>query len=208
MSSSSTARSQLFAALVDFDEAGAVRVMEEQREQAGLEGLVGELVLPVMRELGEGWARGEVTVAQEHLSTQLVRSYLDSLRRPPVGDGPQAWLACPPRELHDLPLLALGLLLWEQGWQIRFFGASTPLHDLLRGVRITRPELVVISGNEPRWLLRSEVPLGLIAAETTLALGGRAAQSVGARLPGTVLPPDVVLAAQELGARRLAARAS
>ncbi|WP_131104300.1 cobalamin B12-binding domain-containing protein [Ornithinimicrobium sufpigmenti] len=207
MTSSSSAQSELYAALVGFDEARAVRVLEEQRERAGLQGLVGELVIPVMRQLGEGWARGKVTVAQEHLSTQLVRSYLDSLRRPPVDEGPQAWLACPPRELHDLPLLALGLLLWEQGWQIRFFGASTPLHDLLRGVRIARPELVVISGDEPRWLLRSEVPLGLIAAETTLALGGRAAQSVGARLPGTVLPPDVVMAAQELGACVLEARA-
>lgn len=75
-------------------------------------------------------------------------------------------------------------------------------------MRITRPELVVISGNEPRWLLRSEVPLGLIAAETTLALGGRAAQSVGAQLPGMVLPADVVLAAQELEARLSAAQAS
>lgn len=198
--SSPPVRTELYAALLDFDEAGAVRLMEEQRERAGLGGLVGDLVLPVMRELGEGWARGEVTVAQEHLATQLVRSYLDSLRRPPVDDGPQAWLACPPRELHDLPLLALGLLLWEQGWQIRFFGASTPLHDLLRGARLVGPELVVVSGDDPRWLLRSEVPLGLIAAETTLALGGRAAQAVGGRLPGRVLPPDVVLAAQELGA--------
>lgn len=189
----------LFTALVGFDEEGSIRLLDQFRESEGLGSLVGELVLPVMREIGEGWERGEVSVAQEHLSTQLVRSYLDALRRPPVVGGAEAWLACPPRELHDLPLLALGLLLWEQGWQIRFFGASTPLHDLLRAVRIARPALVVVSGDEPRHLCAAAVALDLIAAETDLVLGGRAAEQVGAELAGRLAPPDVVRAAEELG---------
>jgi MerR family transcriptional regulator, light-induced transcriptional regulator len=204
---STAARAGLFSALVTFDEQGAVLLLDEHRQREGLSSLVGDLVLPVMREIGEGWERGEVSVAQEHLSTQLVRSYLDALRRPPVVAGRQAWLACPPRELHDLPLLALGLLLRDQGWQIRFFGASTPLHDLLRAVRIARPELVVVSGDDPRRLRAAAVPLDLIAAETDLVLGGRAAEAVGAELAGRVLPPDVVLAAEELGGRLLPARA-
>ncbi|GGK80294.1 cobalamin B12-binding domain-containing protein [Ornithinimicrobium pekingense] len=208
MSSPTAARAGLFAALVTFDEAGAVRLLDHHREQEGLGSLVGELVLPVMRQIGEGWERGEVSVAQEHLSTQLVRSYLDALRRPPVTGGHQVWLACPPRELHDLPLLALALLLWDQGWEIRFFGANTPLHDLLRAVRISRPELVVISADDPRRMRAAAVPLDLIAAETTLVLGGRAAEAVGHELAGRVLPPDVVLAAEELREALPAARAS
>lgn len=208
MSSPSAARAELLAALVGFDEAEAVRLLDEHRERAGLRSLVGDLVLPVMKAVGDGWERGEVSVAQEHLSTQLVRSYLDALRRPPSVGGPQVWLACPPRELHDLPLLALALLLWDQGWEIRFFGASTPLHDLLRAVRISRPELVVVSADDPRRMRAAAVPLDLLAAETTLVLGGRAAETVGAGLAGRVLPPDVVLAAEELGELLPAARAS
>jgi MerR family transcriptional regulator, light-induced transcriptional regulator len=207
MPSSPPARAELLAALVGFDEAGAVRLLDEHREREGLSSLVGDLVLPVMREVGEGWERGEISVAQEHLSTQLVRSYLDALRRPPRVGGHQAWLACPPRELHDLPLLALALLLWDQGWQIRFFGASTPLHDLLRAVRISRPELVVVSADDPRRMRAAAVPLDLIAAETTLVLGGRAAETVGESLAGRVLPPDVVRAAEELCEQLPAARA-
>ena len=202
------ARTRLFRALVDFDEARAWQLLEEHREHAGLSSLVGDLVLPVMREIGAGWECGEVTVAQEHLATQMVRSYLDSLRRPPTTRGPQAWLACPPRELHDLPLLAMALLLWDQGWQVRFFGASTPLHDLLRAVRIARPELVVISGDDPRHLRAARVALDLISAETELVLGGRAAESVGDELAGRVLPPDVVRAADELREMLPATRAS
>ena len=181
-----------------FDEASAVRILDEHRERDGLSSLVGDLVLPVMREVGLGWERGEVSVAQEHLATQTVRAYLDALRRPPVEGARQVWLACPPRELHDLPLLAMALLLWDQGWQVRFFGANTPLHDLLRAVRLVRPELVVVSGDDPRRLRGSAVALDLLAEETTLLLGGRAAEIAGDELPGRVLPPDVVLAAESL----------
>lgn len=201
-------RDELYAALVDFDEGRAVAILDGYRQEQGLGPLVGLLVLPVMREVGEDWEKGVVSVAQEHLATQLVRSYLDALRRPPVVDGPQAWLACPPRELHDLPLLALGLLLWEQGWEIRFFGANTPMHDLLRAVRISRPEVVVVSGDDPRKLSRALVPLEAIAAETSLYLGGRATEADGERLPGRVLPPDVVLAAEDLRAELPEVRAS
>jgi methanogenic corrinoid protein MtbC1 len=205
--SSPPSGAELYAALVAFDEGRAWQLLEEHRERAGLVSLVGDLVLPVMRQIGAGWEHGEVSVAQEHLATQMVRSYLESLRRPPATAGPQVWLACPPRELHDLPLLALGLLLWNQGWQVRFFGANTPLHDLLRAVRISRPELVVVSGDDPRRMRASAVPLDLIAAETTLVLGGRAAAAVGPELAGRVLPPDVVLAAEELRGALTRARA-
>lgn len=181
-----------------FDEAGAVRILDEHRQLAGLTSLVGELVLPVMRQVGVAWEHGEVSVAQEHLATQLVRAYLDGLRTPGPDDGPQVWLACPPRELHDLPLLALGVLLRERGWRVRFFGASTPLHDLRVSARVYRPDVVVVSGDDPRRLRACEVALDLLAAETMLVLGGRAAEVAGASLPGRVLPPDVVAAAEDL----------
>lgn len=195
----SDARAELFAALVDLDDGAALEVLHRERARLGMDGLVGDLVVAVMREIGLGWERGEVSVAQEHLATQLVRSALDRMADGWVtGDGPQAWLACPPRELHDLPLLAYGLLLRERGWRVRFFGASTPLHDLRRSMRVHRPEVVVVSGDDPARLRASRVALDLIAADAVLALGGRAAELAGADLPGTVLPPDLVAAADGL----------
>ncbi|HSP60218.1 MAG TPA: B12-binding domain-containing protein [Ornithinimicrobium sp.] len=193
------ARSELLAALVAWDDRAATRLLDRERERLGLDGFVGELVLPVMREIGLGWERGAVSVAQEHLATQLVRSYLDRMTGGwGGGDGPQAWLACPPRELHDLPLMAYGLLLRERGWRVRFFGASTPLHDLRRSVRVHRPEVVVVSGDDPVRLIAGRVALDLLAGDTVLALGGRAAALAGGDLPGTVLPPDLVVAADRL----------
>lgn len=184
----------LVDALLAMDEAQAFRLLDDS-QALGTSTFVQHLVLPAMREIGLAWERGDATVVQEHLATQLVRSYLDLLRVRPRPDGPHAWLACPPRELHDLPLAAFALLLQERGWYVRFFGANTPLHDLRRSVRVHRPELVVVSADDPEKLRASAVPLGLLAGETALALGGRAARTVGRTLPGIVLPTDMVEAA-------------
>jgi hypothetical protein len=200
----SPAPAGLLAALVAPDEIRALELLDEGLHTLGVSAFVRDVVLPVMREVGLAWERGEVTVVQEHLATQLVRGYLEALRVRSRPDGPQAWLACPPRELHDLPLAAFALLLQERGWQVRFYGANTPLHDLRRAVRIDRPDLVVVSADDPRKLRACAVPLDLIAGETTVALGGRAAQEVGGELPGIVLPADMVRAADQL-TRTLAA---
>jgi hypothetical protein len=46
----------------------------------GLEAVYLELLSPAQEEVGERWARGLITIAQEHLATDLVRRHMDALR--------------------------------------------------------------------------------------------------------------------------------
>ncbi|HEY6015339.1 MAG TPA: MerR family transcriptional regulator, partial [Gaiellaceae bacterium] len=97
----------LRAALLEFDELGAQRAFDELLAVFSAEAVVVEVVLPLLREIGEGWAAGGVSVAQEHFSTQLLRGRLLGLARGwGVGAGPLALLACPPGERHDVGLIA------------------------------------------------------------------------------------------------------
>ena len=70
---------------------------------------------------------------------------------------------------------------------------------VFRALAGTMPEVVVVSADDPARLRASSVVLDLIAEETTLVLGGRAAQEAGSELAGAVLPADVVRAADSLG---------
>src|SRR5215210_4335763 len=63
----------------------AIRAFDEGRVQATLDSLLATLtvetvladvVLPAMRDVGDGWERGELTVAQEHFASQLFRGRL------------------------------------------------------------------------------------------------------------------------------------
>ena len=99
-----------------------------------------------MAEIGSRWAGGEASVAQEHFTTSIVRGRLLAISRGwGSGRGPLALLACPPREQHDIGLIAFGLSLRNRGWRIVYLGQDTPLDTLAETVEQLAPALVVLS---------------------------------------------------------------
>ena len=93
-----------------------------------------------------GWERGEISVAQEHFASNLLRGRLLGLARGwDRGAGPRAVLACPPGERHDLGLVIFGLALRELGWRITFLGADTPPDTVVETVRRLEPEALVLA---------------------------------------------------------------
>src|SRR5674476_863764 len=67
-----------------------------------VETVLRDVVRAYLNELGHRWARGAVSVAQEHFASSVLRGLAGLARGWGNGRGPQALLACPPDELHDL----------------------------------------------------------------------------------------------------------
>ncbi len=110
-------------ALDEFDEPAAHAVLDRLLSTLTVETVLRDVVLPYLRELGERWERGEVSVAQEHFASNVIRGRLASLGRGwGHGHGPRAILACVPGELHDIALLAFGIVLNRNGWRIELPG--------------------------------------------------------------------------------------
>lgn len=136
----------LRAALLTFDEPGANAALDRLLASLSLEAFLQEVVLPVMRDLGESWFRGEATIAQEHFASNLLRGRLLALGRGwGRGTGPHALLAAPPGEQHDLGLIVLGLALRDRGWRVTFLGADTPIETAMDTARRIAPEVVVFA---------------------------------------------------------------
>jgi len=83
----SSARRDLGAALEAFDEPYAQAVLDSLLSLTMLDSLLTEVVLPYLHELGERWERGEITVAQEHFASAVLRGRLLGLRRCEVPHG-------------------------------------------------------------------------------------------------------------------------
>jgi DNA-binding transcriptional MerR regulator len=136
----------LRAALDAFDEPGANAAIDRLLASLSVESFLRDVVVPLLRELGERWERGETTVAQEHFASSVLRGRLLALARGwGRGHGPHALLAAPPGELHDLGLLVFGLALRNQGWRVTFLGADTPIDTIADAARRMRPDLVVLA---------------------------------------------------------------
>ncbi|MEN3342150.1 MAG: MerR family transcriptional regulator, light-induced transcriptional regulator [Actinomycetota bacterium] len=97
-----------------------------------LERILTRTVRPLLEAVGELWQRGRVTVAQEHLLSEAVRSRLAHLLAD-AGGGVRgaAVLACAPGERHELGLMTAAIALRREGWKVAYLGSDTPVADAL-----------------------------------------------------------------------------
>ena len=188
-------------ALDAFDEPAAQAVLDRLLADLSLPTVLRDVVLPYLAELGERWRRGTATVAMEHFATNIIRGRLAGLARGwGGGHGPQALLACPPGELHDMALMAFGIVLNRHGWRIGYLGTDTPVGELERAADASRPELVVLAATLPETLEPLRPELAGLARRAPLALAGpgttpQFASEVGARL----MADDAVTEAERAG---------
>jgi methanogenic corrinoid protein MtbC1 len=125
-----------------------LHALEEQPRAAVFDGLVTD----AMRLVGERWARGELSIADEHWASQTLVRALD-LVRPELGPegrvGPLVVIASVAGELHSLGLVCLEQCLSEAGWQVANLGADVPAEDLARFVRERSPQCVALAAIHP-----------------------------------------------------------
>jgi len=188
----------LARSLDEMDEPGAQAVLDRLLTDFTVETVLRDVVMAYLHELGGRWERGAVSVAQEHFASHVIQGRLGGLARGwGSGHGPQALLACPPDELHDLALLVFGIVLNRRGWRVSFLGANTPMSDTLRVTSQTRPSLVVMAATTPGRFEAVSGELAELAEIAPLVLAGQGAtrelaQRTGARL----LEGDPVTAAE------------
>ncbi|HEX5724710.1 MAG TPA: MerR family transcriptional regulator, partial [Longimicrobiaceae bacterium] len=172
-------RRQLRDALVTFDRAGALAAFERLADLAP-ERRAEEVLLPVMREIGDLWEHGEAGVAEEHFASGFVReklaAMLEALDAGAPG-GAEAVCAGVPGELHELGLLAAAVHLASHGWRVLYLGADVPLDELRRVLAERRPALVCTSLVnalcEEEFRALGCALRGLAPAGTRLVVGGR-----------------------------------
>ena len=191
------------AALADrlalFDEAGAHALLESLLGSLTLETVLREAVLPALATIGDRWERGEVSVAQEHFASALLRGRLLGLaRRWSAGGGPHALLACPPGELHDLGLIAFGLALRGEGWRITYLGPDTPVETIADAAGAVDADVVVVAATLPEHIDAARVRLAALATGRRLALAG----------PGATEPAAAAIGADHLDGDPVAAAAA
>lgn len=195
-------------ALEAFDDSAANEVVDQAVGDLSMAAVLEELILPALRRLGDRWESGDITTAQEHFASNLIRGRLLGLGRGwGGGSGPVALLACPSGERHDLALISFGLLLRECGWRILFFGQDTPSLTILETAELLEPDAVVIASVEARRLRAIENNLRKLADACSLYLAGAgASRKLSARVNATMLEGEPSYAAGVLD-RTLAAAA-
>ncbi len=188
--------------LEQFNEAGANAVLDEAFSQFTLETVASRIVLPVMREIGARWEKGEVSVAQEHFATGVIRGrFVAMARNWGGGSGPRALLACPSGESHDLGLMAFGLVLHGRGWRITYLGVDTPIETIASAAAELRPDAIVLAALDAKLFESAAERIRALASKSRLLLAGTgASEELAERLDARAVADDPVATALELSA--------
>ena len=195
-----TARGEMQGALERYDETAAEQALEKLFASAGPTAVIREVFLPYLQEIGERWADGHLTVAQEHFASGFIHSRLMALARGwDRGLGPRALLACAPGEQHTFGLIAFGIALHELGWRITYLGADTPLPMVIEAASSVQPRLTTVTAAMPGALDRAVPGLSDLAARWPLAIAGAgSSQQIAARCGAVHVPDDPITAARSL----------
>jgi DNA-binding transcriptional MerR regulator len=146
------------------------RLAAEQAERGPLE-FAQAYVLPLLAEVGRRWEQGELSVAAEHLASNLLTAMLGEALRAARPAEPCAAIvfATPSGERHALGLFVAALTAAHAGAEPIFLGAGVPEEDLVASVLRSRASVLA---------------LGLVTIDSDVA--AEVLQRLRARLPARI----------------------
>lgn len=195
---------QLRNATRDYDEGAAQRALDDLFKAFTADAVLRDAILPFLREIGDAWAAGRLTPAQEHFASAIVEARLVGMTKGwGSGSGPRALLACPAGERHTLGLMTFGIVLSRRGWRITYLGADTPLESIEHAADHTAPALVMLAAARSRPFSAATPALTRLTANHRVVLAGAGAtRAVAKRLGAERMPTDPVTAASEIAAEK------
>jgi MerR family transcriptional regulator, light-induced transcriptional regulator len=194
------AHDEMHASLDRFDETSAQRALEKLFGAYSPLTVVRDVMMPYLREVGDRWAEGHVSVAQEHFATNFLHARLLAFARGwDRGLGPRAVLACARGEQHTFGLVSFGVALHQLGWRITYLGADTTVAMIEEAAAHVAPDLVVVSAALPERMAEVVSDLaGLGERWPTAIAGAGASPALAAATGARHLDCDPVTAAHDL----------
>ncbi len=139
--------------------------------------VVNSVLVPLVREVGERWHQGEVSIAQEHMVTDIVKRLIISVSRGYLrsDQGPCLVLATLSGERHELGILMCSWLAATRRFRTHYLGVDCPAEEIARFALEVEARAVLISLVMPE----NEVPALDQLQRLAAALDGRCEVWVG-----------------------------
>ena len=142
--------------------------------------LIEDVIVPLVYKIGEMWHEGEIRVANEHLASSVIRSFLFNLLESySISDSAPAMISATPRgQEHELGALIAGVIAASSGWKVVYLGVNLPAEEISAVVSYFNASVVALSiiyPNDDPHLKRELKKLHqLLPTGVAVIVGGRA----------------------------------
>jgi len=137
--------SRLYAAIADGQETQARRCVERLAGSTDTD-LCDRVIAPALRRIGDAWAAGRLSIAQEHRASAICERLIAVRTSQPAGrPRGTAVVTTPPGERHGLPALMAAACLRENHWLVHHLAADLPVAEISRLATHIGAGLIVLS---------------------------------------------------------------
>ena len=137
---------QLIVSMVDMDEEAFEQILADLITRYGFENTIIQIVYPFLEKIGILWLTNNISPAQEHFISHLIRQKLivaiDSLPRANKS-AKSVMLYLAENELHELGLLFYTFITKKEGFRIYYLGQSVPYKDLKLVYSTHKPDIII-----------------------------------------------------------------
>jgi excisionase family DNA binding protein len=137
---------QLYAALISGAETRARHQLGRLAAGVPLIDLCEHVIAPALRQIGDGWEAGRVSIAHEHRASAICERLIATHSRQPAGrPRGTAVVATPPGDRHSLPSLMAAACLREDHWLVHHLTSDLPTEEVTRLAGQVGAGLIVLS---------------------------------------------------------------
>ncbi|MGE0636270.1 MAG: MerR family transcriptional regulator [Bacteroidia bacterium] len=138
---------QLVVAMIEMDEEKFEQHLTNQILKDGFEDAMLQVVYPFFQKVGLLWQTGNVTPAQEHLISNLIRRKMivaiDGLSSNIRENSKTFLLFLPEGEMHEIGLLFTKYIIKKHGHKVIYLGQSMPIKYLSDVLKTRNPDYLV-----------------------------------------------------------------
>ena len=144
--------------------------------------LLEAVVQPLMERVGQMWQEGTLRIADEHLASAVVRSFIGNLRASfqVSAAAPHLVATTPVGQLHEIGALLASVVATSEGWNSTFLGPNLPAEEIAGAAAQKDAKAVLLSivypGDDPQLGGELVKLRRLLGDDMALLAGGRAAR--------------------------------
>lgn len=109
--------------------------------------LLEHFIAPLMRTIGELWRDGSLGIAQEHLATSIVRTFLGNMIKNLQIDRSASTIVftTPAGQHHEIGALLAAAAAASEGWRVTYLGPNMPAAEIANAARLNEAVAVGLS---------------------------------------------------------------
>ena len=140
-------KQQLFKKLTDGNIEECMKIYKNYVEIFNIADFFDKILRPVMVKIGKDWETGKLTIATEHVASNIAQTLVKIIMEQSSGPGnkKKVMICVPVGEEHHIGCDVLETYLTIKGFKVFNMGTSIPTESIMEFINMKKPDIVLIS---------------------------------------------------------------